>query len=350
MDSEGKMQRYFHLDFARALAILLVTGFHVWRFQGEPASLVDAVLAKGYAGVDLFFVISGYAMMLTYQRIPSTGFNGTLTFWKSRLLRIYPSYIVALAFWAVMVRQGVAVKSAGTYDIVAHLLMLHTFDAETFFSVSGVFWSLAVETHFYILFPFLMRLASKFRLSLAIISLLLTAALDFWLMGKNAAEVVPLRWNVFTFLPLFLLGMELHAYQAAPKHARSLFSAYTILIVVGALTIAESFYPATASQPASPLMLNRILIGAVLGFLCLACLPKAVPKNVVTRLISLVGIGSYSIYLFNYIFWMLGTPVVDGNLGIIVTSSGVVVFGILMWVLVEQPFEAIRHKLNRRES
>lgn len=64
------MARLFGMDLGRTVAITLVTAFHIWRFIGQPAVPVGSfdlygAAARGYIGVDVFFVVSGYAMMLT---------------------------------------------------------------------------------------------------------------------------------------------------------------------------------------------------------------------------------------------------------------------------------------------
>lgn len=342
------MKRYFNLDCARALAILLVTLFHVWRFQNQPQSPFSPIMAYGFVGVDLFFVISGYTMMLTYRKGASSGLKSATDFWKARASRIYPTYVVAVIFWAVMVRLGVAVKSAGAYDIVMHLLMLHTFDNATFFSISGVFWSLAVEAHFYILFPLLVRAAQATRLVLCVLSLLFTFALDYLALSDGPASPV-LRWNVLTFLPLFLLGMELYAHANTESTKDKLPSPYLILGAIAALKAVEALLLPAALDPNS-FMLSRILIGAALGVLCIKLIPHAAPKNIFAKTVSLVGLSSYSIYLFNYIFWILQVPRIPGNPGIVITSVGVILIGILMWELLEKPFESIRHGMRARRT
>lgn len=346
--ANGSAQRQFNLDFARALAIVLVTGFHVWRFHGEPASLLSPIFAQGFTGVDLFFVVSGYAMMLTHEKLLGSGWSRTAAFWKARFLRIYPTYLVAVVFWAVMVRQGVAVKPAAAYDILAHLSMLHTFDSTTFFSVSGVFWSLAVEAHFYLLFPLLVLASRKARLTLGGLSVLLTIVLEIALDGRNSPDTVVFKWNVFTFLPLFLVGVELYAVRNIKNGADKAYGIAAGLLALGLIYNPGWLYLGQVSEKTELFMLNRLAIGAALGFFCIRLMPREVPKTLATRFISLVAAASYSIYLFNYIFWILGSPFMPGLSGILATSLAVIGFGVLMWWLIEQPFESIRHARRTR--
>jgi peptidoglycan/LPS O-acetylase OafA/YrhL len=343
----GTDVRYFNLDFGRALAITLVTGFHLWRFYGGPASAVSPILASGYTGVDLFFVISGYAMTMTWQRQRSIGFARTMSFWLARLLRIYPAYLVAMLLWVIMARAGIAPKPTATYDVVMHTLMLHTLDPSTFFSVSGVFWTLAVEVHFYLLFPLLIMLSRQLRFAVVLLALLLDLALTLGFAGRFDPMVFPVKWNAITFLPLFLLGIELHG--SGSSAAWRPFAWLAGLVAVTMMFAPELFEP-MANPDRSLALFNRLLIGAGLGLLCIKGMPSRVPRNVVTGLIARIGVASYSIYLYNYIFFATKAPLVGGVVGYLLSVVAVMAFGIMMWWLIERPAEAIRHGWRSRHA
>src|SRR5689334_19603042 len=134
-------ERIFQVDLARATAIALVTGYHLWRFFGMPAAHIGpfdlmGVAAMGFTGVDLFFVVSGYAASLTWSRLGSR--RTAAAFWRARALRIYPPYVVAIAVWCAVISFGYVVKPSGWLDILTHLTFTHTLSPGTFFSVSGV--------------------------------------------------------------------------------------------------------------------------------------------------------------------------------------------------------------------
>jgi len=343
----GTDVRYFNLDFGRALAITLVTGFHIWRYFGGPVSAVSPILASGYTGVDLFFIISGYTMSMAWQRQRRTGLARTMNFWLARLQRIYPAYLVALTIWVILARAGIAPKPTATYDIVMHAMMLHTLDPATFFSVSGVFWTLAVEVHFYLLFPLLITLSRKSRLAVALLALLLDLALTLNFAGRFDPIVFPIKWNAITFLPLFLLGIELH--RAGDSMAWRRFAWLAGLVALAVMYAPELFEP--RFNPDSSLALfNRILIGAGLGLLCIKGLPSQVPRNPVTGLIARLGVASYSIYLYNYIFFAAKAPLVGGVVGYLLSAVAVMAFGIMMWWLIERPAEVFRHDWQRRRA
>ncbi|KAI6171484.1 Acyl-transf-3 domain-containing protein [Aphelenchoides bicaudatus] len=67
----------------RAVAILAVLLFHMW----------NATFPVGYLGVDCFFVISGYLMIMLLSREQSLKFSDILMFYYRRIKRIVPVYL-----------------------------------------------------------------------------------------------------------------------------------------------------------------------------------------------------------------------------------------------------------------
>lgn len=135
-------ERLFFLDAGRAIAIGLVTGFHLWRHFGSPHFYLGpfdlyGILAHGYVGVELFFVISGYAIMMTWSRQSGNWKHRLRKFLMARISRIYPTYVVAVLLWIFLVRQGIATKPTGLKDIVTHLTFTHIFFLKRSFQSQG---------------------------------------------------------------------------------------------------------------------------------------------------------------------------------------------------------------------
>jgi peptidoglycan/LPS O-acetylase OafA/YrhL len=151
------------LDGLRGLAIALVVWFHVWEVTWLRADLTffgttfnfNWIAEDGFVGVDLFFFISGFCLFYPYAR---TLFDGkpkqTLaTFAYRRAIKILPSYLFAIA---VLIATGIAKFDSPGDEVkalVTHLLFIHTFWPDSYGSINGVLWSLAVEVQFYLIFP-----------------------------------------------------------------------------------------------------------------------------------------------------------------------------------------------------
>ncbi|KAA9370914.1 acyltransferase [Ochrobactrum quorumnocens] len=316
------------------LAISLVTGFHLWRHFGSPHFYVGpfdlyGILAHGYVGVELFFVISGYAIMMTWSHQTGDWKHRAHKFLLARLLRIYPTYAVAVVLWIALVHQGIAIKPTGLKDVVTHLTFTHTFFPETFFSISGVMWSLAVEVQFYLLFPLIMLLPLTSRGSLALASVIYTIA--FFVIAPNASVVW--LWSVIAYIPLFLLGMALF-------HIRSTLINYRLLIWPTLFLALILILLKDSDEMHMPI---RVSIGALLGLAILAF-----AKLSYSNIVSIVGRGSYSIYLYNYIFLVTATPVAMGWIAAVAYFIAVMLFGLLMYRLIELPAERLRHLFMKK--
>jgi peptidoglycan/LPS O-acetylase OafA/YrhL len=166
----------------RGIAACLVMLYHFFQDVagiGRPRTF----LLHGYLAVDLFFVLSGFVMALTYAETFAGDFSrGTyLGFLYKRLGRIYPLYIVvtlAMAALAYAGRIDQTPPSAGT--VLSNLLLVQAWGFAD--SIGGPTWSISTEFAAYLLFPILVAAtlsASRARLcaaAVAALALLVLAA------------------------------------------------------------------------------------------------------------------------------------------------------------------------------
>ncbi len=167
------------VDGLRGLAILLVS---IYRFSKEiPAntwdqSLVRSLLGMGEFGVDLFFVLSGFLItgILVENKRKSIGLG---VFYARRSLRIFPLYFLSLIvfLWLVPMAWG-TLSPFQAAEEQQFFLWTHTanlkmcFENAWCFGPLDHFWSLAVEEHFYLLWPILvLALPSKTLLRFALV-------------------------------------------------------------------------------------------------------------------------------------------------------------------------------------
>lgn len=147
------------LDGIRACAFLLVLAGHSG-FNWVPNGL----------GVTIFFFLSGYLITtLLRQEWTKTGSLSVANFYIRRVFRILPPLFCAIALAVVLGLVGVIHSEVHWKAVVAVLLFLTNY-AEVplgLFVPAGlsVLWSLAVEEHFYLLFPLAYRGLLKAGLS-----------------------------------------------------------------------------------------------------------------------------------------------------------------------------------------
>ncbi len=153
------------VQYARAVAALLVLLYHVATTLDGPAasSFSERWLAPfrwfGFAGVDLFFVISGIVMTVTcYGRLGEAG--QVAPFLKRRVARVYPLYwacLAAVISIAVVAPQLVTRDKLDAEHIVKSALLWPQRD----FPIVAVAWTLSFEMFFYLVFAALIALPRR---------------------------------------------------------------------------------------------------------------------------------------------------------------------------------------------
>jgi len=156
--------RYYEIDLLRFVAALSVVFYH-YTFLGEsrpeynPLRFPEFVpITKyGYLGVELFFIISGYVVLLSAQG------KTVRQFFVSRVMRLYPAYWVACTLtFLVKIIWGAGTNAslpmaddlgAGPLQYVYNMTMFQSFIGIT--NMDGPYWSLGIEITFYFLISLL---------------------------------------------------------------------------------------------------------------------------------------------------------------------------------------------------
>ncbi|WP_254412779.1 acyltransferase family protein [Dyadobacter diqingensis] len=157
-DKKSKLSYYTELDGVRAIAILMVMFFHFFsdfETDGSIFQFLKRLALKGETGVTLFFVLSGFLItriLLSTRESKNYFYN----FFVRRSLRIFPLYYLFLViYYLTPLFFGGSIPEFGLQ--IYYWIYLQDFST-TFGWKSegpGQFWSLAVEEHFYLVWPFL---------------------------------------------------------------------------------------------------------------------------------------------------------------------------------------------------
>jgi len=155
-----------NLQALRGIAALLVVLYHTYRktnhinaFGNNGFNFLYPFEFMGYAGVDLFFVISGF--IITYANFYRFGRRSLIPqYLLKRLIRIYPIYwfYTVLALLLASINPSWSTSSAVTSNIVNSILLFPQKD----FTLLPVAWTLTYEIFFYILFSLMLFLKFRF--------------------------------------------------------------------------------------------------------------------------------------------------------------------------------------------
>jgi peptidoglycan/LPS O-acetylase OafA/YrhL len=218
------------LDGFRGVAILAVFLFHAlgvsfgiyklpWDGMARDFDVPKLFLALfpsayGWAGVAIFFVVSGFCIHLSHMRSSQSDWG---SFFARRFFRIYPPYLLAIVLFFFCWPWGFfSIDSASRLrQLIAHLFSIHNLNKQTFAGINPSFWTIAVEVQLYLIYPLLLLLTHRVGWKTAMI---ITAAIEVGIRTSNAvygtitAENLP-HW--FIYSPFgFWLSWSLGAYLA----------------------------------------------------------------------------------------------------------------------------------------
>lgn len=205
----------------RGFAALWVLLYHVWAMSGAPALRMPGVdvlrgsafLSLGWAGVDLFFCLSAFLLVLPYARWRYSGARrpDSGRYLMRRALRIYPAYLFQLAVLLAFAAFGIG-RMPGLSELVAHLFMWFYLGWTWVAPMLGVWFTLPIEFAFYLMLPFLAPLLDRRRWTWLLIGALATSiAYRYFAFTAYNGEPVSTLVIVIERLPgridQFVIGM-----------------------------------------------------------------------------------------------------------------------------------------------
>lgn len=337
------------IDGLRALAVVPVLLFHaeVPGFSG------------GFVGVDIFFVISGYLITRIILRDLSLQRFSMLSFIERRVRRILPAlYLVMVAClpaaWFLMLAddfenfgQSILATTASANNVLLWLTSGYWGIGSDFKPLLHT-WSLGVEEQFYLGYPFLLLLLSRFRRS-ATAWVMATV----WIASIISAQVLLDRAPsaVFLLLPFrmfeLLTGALLAWWETSRpgSEGRAFSRGASLLCAVGFLAIGTSvvFFDGASAVPGYAALLP-VAGAAVL----IACGNTKSPVRWLLACKPAVGLGaiSYSLYLWHQpliVFFRMSCPNPPSPFAQALVALTAIPLAWASWRWVEMPFRDQRH-------
>lgn len=291
------------LDGLRAVAILSVMLFH----QQIPG------FNMGWAGVQLFFVISGFLItgILLDTKTSSHYFRN---FYARRFIRIFPVYYLGLGaviVIALIFRWGIGDVWYYVLYIQNHLLAVNNWRVQ-FPALFNHSWSLAVEEQFYILWPLIIYALDVKKLKIATIFLFFFALLSrtfllFFTQNPNLQfMILPTQVDALaagSFLAIILREGNAQTLRRLSAWSAGLLLLSGIGIVALALRTGYDAYwvPAGWGNSRSNLVLFSLMSIFFASLLYVSIFSKSALKSVLEHpWLRHIGKISYGLYLYHY--------------------------------------------------
>lgn len=342
------------LDGWRAIAILGVIVAHgTFRVVGPGAPHEDlalrALFEYGAKGVDLFFGISGFLitgrLLEEHERRGRVGLSG---FYVRRFCRILPPYVALLAFLTACLALGLLPISKR--ELVASFAFVSNYVGEQWPAdwYTGHLWSLAVEEHFYLLWPGLLALLTPRKARWAVVPFALGIAA--WRVVEFRLQLVPrflpdagfyirtdtrfdaLLWGCFA-------SLMVHHAPARARVERWLTRPVWLLAV--GLLVAN-----TLLTPPLALLWQSVLIAVMITGTVLH------PGGAVGTLLEhpaarWLGRASYSLYLWQQVFLVAlpGVPSFGAVQTLPLNLVALFTVAAASYYLVERPMIRVGHRL-----
>ena len=173
------------VEALRAFGAISVLWMHcIWLGPwGFPRGL-GAWFHHGWLGVDLFLIISGFATTRALlQGLNSAQTQPLRNYWRNRLARIYPLYLLTCVMFLCVVDASAVTGPDRILQIVSHLTLTHGWFVQATGAINGVTWTLTLEMQLYVAGFFLLltgfRKNTRFGVWAGVAAVVFTVAIAY---------------------------------------------------------------------------------------------------------------------------------------------------------------------------
>jgi peptidoglycan/LPS O-acetylase OafA/YrhL len=340
--------RFVFLDGMRGIAALFVVTRHTvpfWNFT----------LFRSYMAVDIFFILSGFVLAHAYDNKLSSGRMSLRGFVLTRIIRLYPVYLLSLLIASIVFLAHVKSHEPGAgmlsmamvaIGLAALFLPSSVSWSDELFTVNGPYWSLFFELIANALYATIHRHLSRAVLSVIIIasaiSMLLVAFMHGNLNDGFRWGYGSLSLGVARAMFGFFLGVCLYRYPSlVPQALTKYLSPWLGLLLVAVALMIPS---AGALDPI-------IDLSVVIGIFPLAVVIASRREPLKLKpLLLVLGSASYPIYVLHKPIGAIVDHASPDRIAAFAPVTGIILVAGLVWLclVVEKYFDIpIRRRLTR---
>lgn len=344
-----KNDYYPSLNGFRGISIILVIIYHLHIFRGY--IIIDDIF-NGRLGVGVFFVLSGFLITtLCLKEIDETGSISLRSFYTRRILRIFPvAYLYLFVIVILNIVYKLGIPHFQFVGAAFYLMDFSYFRSHNFTYIIAHYWSLSVEEQFYILFPFILKLNRKiFLYSIIFVVFILP------IVYTIEEEIPILNHGVLYYFTHFLLKFQciaigcLFALLAFSKVFDREWIMKTKVIgnIIAIFLILylnfDDFYSVKTTY-------INLIISLLVGYLIITNLvvnSDWIFKFLNTKILSFIGVLSYSIYIWHMLFVSFHPKLPDAFSKIPYNIPGLIIVPLLSYYLFEKYFLSLKKRFTR---
>ena len=322
------------INSLRGVACIIVVVAHI---IASDSSIGGYASGCGKIAVWLFMLFSGLFLIMPYlDKERNFGWKECRTFYKKKIVRIYPTYLLALLL-------SVVLGCIEFKDLWKQLVLKEAW---------GHFWYIPVIIKFYLIAPvfiYILKLFQKFKehaeISFTILLLCVGTAFTFFFPFYEYIEnSISLVW----YMPVFVLGMILAmVYKSFSIKNYSGMDWLMIFPVIGIVIVTPVFRKLLWGIEPSGYLQNKYLYISLMWFLILFCCEKGTNfKKFLDKTVLLQKIGdiSYEIYLFHFL--ILNYICSRFDINILVRAFLTICFTIILSLIWNKCWKTIYSKLT----
>ena len=311
MNSMTNTSKDYSIELLRFLAATCVVFVHI------------PIVGVGSFGVDIFFAISGFVMMLSTE-------GSSENFFLKRIIRIVPTYyIFTLAVFSIaMVAPSVLNNTTADFSQLVHSLLFVPFDKNGVghYPILFLGWTLNYEMYFYLLFALALMFSPNHK------DIAVTVLLSCIYLFTQSADSLPLAAYSSNLVFEFVLGIIVYQVYRNKSAIRALI---LISIILFSLVLAKDFD-------------GRFFYSGIGTALFFYISLYALAKVNLPAYVSVLGGYSYALYLthpyviqvFDKVFRWFELSIVYQISALILSLIMVNVLAFLVWQRLEVPMIA----------
>ncbi len=198
-------------------SILWIMMLHFTFTQIDPLGFIAQY---GFAGVDIFMLVSGYGLFFSLDRD-----KNIINFYRKRFIRVFPTYYLLGIIPSILIHHDSFLIYLWRYTTLGYW-------------IGGIYgdWFIPAIIFLYIVAPFIKNLFDKRRIVLITIISIVLLLLSYYFIDKG--DIID-RSHFFLLyrIPAFIFGM----YCAYCQRAKSSLTTYLVLLIVGVFLFAPLF-------------------------------------------------------------------------------------------------------------